>query len=75
MLPLEYAAQIVFELHSMRRECSEFASRLICQRPLNERGLEDCARLDDALARAHCVLQNAVDSIKACQTKRRRSSP
>jgi len=74
-LPLEYAAQIVFELHSMRRECSEFASRLMRQRPLNERGLEDCARLDDALAHAHCVLQNAVDCIKACQTKRRSSNP
>ncbi len=71
-LPLEYAAQIVFELHSMRRECSEFASRLMTQRPLNERGLEECARLDDALARAHGVLQNAVDSIKTAQEKRRR---
>ena len=72
MLPLEYAAQIVFELHSMRRECSEFASRLMRQRPLNERGLEECARLDDALANAHGVLQHAVDAIKAVQTNRRR---
>ena len=74
-LPLEYAAQIVFELHSMRRECSEFASRLMSQRPLNERGLEECARLDDALARAHCVLQNAVDVIRVGQTKRREPGP
>jgi hypothetical protein len=74
-LPLEYAAQIVFELHSMRRECSEFASRLISQRPLNERGLEECARLDDALAHAHCVLRQAVDVIKVGQTKRRDASP
>jgi hypothetical protein len=70
-LPLEYATQIVFELHSMRRECSEFASRLMTQRPLNERGLEECARLDEALARAHVILQNAVESIKARQLKRR----
>lgn len=49
MLTLEYTAQILFELHSMRRECSEFASRLMRQRPLNERGLEECAR---SLARA-----------------------
>lgn len=73
-LPLEYVAQIVFELHSMRRECSEFASRLMSQRPLNENGLEHCARLDDALAQAHGVLQDAVDSIKASKIKRRRSA-
>ena len=71
-LPLEYAAQIVFELHSMRRECSEFASRLMCKRPFNENGLEQCAQLDDALARAHGILQNALESIKAGHDKRRR---
>jgi len=69
MLPLEYVAQIVFELHSMRRECSEFAGHLMSQRPPNERGVEECARLDDALSRAHCVLQHALDSIKACHPK------
>jgi hypothetical protein len=74
MLPLEYTAQIVFELHSIRRECSQFASRLMRQRPLNERGLEECARLDDALASAHCVLRHAVDAIKDVQTKRRGQS-
>ena len=73
MLPLEYVAQIVFELHSMRRECSEFASHLMSKRPLNERGLEECARLDDALARAHHVLHHAVDNIKARDPKRRRT--
>lgn len=72
MLPLEYAAQIVFELHSMRRECSEFASRLMSQRPLNDQGLEECARLDDALARAHGVLQHALDAIRTSRNKPRR---
>ena len=72
-LPLEYAAQITFELHSMRRECCEFAGKLMSQRPMNERGLEECARLDDALARAHGILQHAIEAIKACQDKRRRS--
>jgi hypothetical protein len=71
-LPLEYAAQIAFELHSMRRECSEFAGRLMSKRPLNERGLDQCARLDDALAQAHGILQNALDSIKVSQHKRQR---
>jgi hypothetical protein len=71
MLPLEYAAQIVFELECMRRECSEFANRLLSQRPLNECGLEQCAKLDDALARAHGILHHGLGSIKLYQTKGR----
>ena len=72
-LPLEYAAQIAFELNSMRRECSEFAMRLLSRRPLDEANLEECARLDEALARAHMVLCSALNRIKGPQTKDRRS--
>ncbi|HLH53092.1 MAG TPA: hypothetical protein VKY92_05695 [Verrucomicrobiae bacterium] len=64
-LPLAYAAQIAYELNSMRRECSEFAMRLLSKRPLDEANLEECARLDDALARAHGVLNSALDGIKS----------
>jgi hypothetical protein len=70
-LPLEYAAQLVFELHSMRRECSEFASHLLTQENADERDLEDCARLDDALARASQVLRDALHGIRIERTKRR----
>jgi hypothetical protein len=63
-LPLEYAAQLVFELHSMRRECSEFASHLLTQQNVNDHDLEECARLDDALARASQVLGDALDRIR-----------
>ena len=68
-LPLEYAAQIAYELNSMRRECSEFAMRLLSQRPLDETHLEECARLDEALARAHVVLHSALDDIKNRRSK------
>ena len=64
-LPLEYAAQIVFELNSMRRECRELAGRLMSRTPVSEQGLEECARLDEALARAHGLLREAVDGIKS----------
>jgi hypothetical protein len=70
-LPLEYAAQIVFELHSMRRECSEFASHLLSQPNTTERDLEDCARLDDALARASRLLRTALESVQVDRNKRR----
>ena len=72
-LPLEYAAQLVFELHSMRRECSEFASHLLSQQSVNERDLEECARLDDALARASQVLRHALDRIQLERGKRGQS--
>jgi hypothetical protein len=70
-LPLEYAAQLVFELHSMRRECSEFASHLLTQQNVDERDLEECALLDDALARASQVLRDALDKIRIERIKRR----
>jgi hypothetical protein len=73
-LPLEYAAQIIFELNSMRGECSSLAKRLLSERPVNEEHLEECVRLDEALARAHAILQGTVDAIKAQQVKRRRTS-
>ena len=66
-LPLEYAAQIAFELNSMRRECSEFAMRLLTQRPVDTTNLEECARLDEALGRAHTALRSALDTIKRRQ--------
>jgi len=69
-LPLEYVAQIVFELHSMRRECSELGFRLMNRNPVSEQVLEECAQLDDALARAHGVLREALDGIKNSQERR-----
>jgi hypothetical protein len=70
ILPLEYAAQIAFELHSMRRECSQFAGHLLSQPSTTERDVEDCARLDEALAQAAGVLRNALDGIQVDRTRR-----
>jgi hypothetical protein len=70
-LPLEYAAQIVFELHSMRRECSQFASHLLSHQVLTESDMEECIRFDDALSGAARVLQAALDGIQIDRTKRR----
>lgn len=70
-LPLDYAAEIAFEIHLLRAECSQAARDLISQRTLDEHALEDCARLDDALARAHALVQNAIARIKGMRAKRR----
>jgi hypothetical protein len=70
-LPLDYAAEIAFEIHLLRGECSQAARDLINQRSLDEHALEECARLDDALARAHALVQTAIERIKGMRAKRR----
>ena len=70
-LPLDYAAEIAFEIHLLRSECSQAACNLMNQRSLDEPALEDCARLDDALARAHALVQTAIERIKGVRGKRR----
>jgi hypothetical protein len=72
-LPLQYAAQIVSELNSMRRECSQLAGCLMSQKPANERGVAECARLDSVLVGAHGVLRDAVNGIRP--PKRSESAP
>lgn len=70
-LPLDYAAEIAFEIHMLRGECSQAARDLMSQRPLDEDALEDCARLDEALARAHVIIQAAIVRIRGVRSKRR----
>ena len=72
-LPLKYAAQIAFELHAMRGECSVFATHLLREKPLDEVELDECVRLDEALARAHRVLQHTVEAIKTGRRRRKRT--
>ena len=70
-LPLDYAAEIAFELHLLRAECSQAARELTSQRPLDESALEDCARLDEALAKAHAIVQAAIIRIKDQRSRKR----
>ncbi len=70
-LPLDYAAELAFEIHLLRGECSQAARDLMSQRPLDENALEECARLDDALAKAHALVQTAIARIKGVRSKRR----
>ena len=69
-LPLDYAAEIAFELHLLRAECSQAARELSDERPLDATALEDCARLDDALAKAHAIVQAAIARIKGARSKK-----
>ncbi len=70
-VPLDYAAELAFEMHLMRAECSDAARQLLDQTPPDEGALEECARLEEALAKAHRLLQGTVTAIRAARTERR----
>ena len=55
-LPIGRTALLAFQMNSLRDECCYAAEKMLQQTPLNEAELEECARLDDALAEAQQVL-------------------
>lgn len=69
---MDYAAELAFEIHLLRGECSEAASGILAQHPVDEAALEECARLEEALARAHRLLQHTLNSIKAVRVRRKK---
>ncbi len=71
-LPVGSAVRIAFQLDAARADCSKVAQRLLSQEPVNEEELEDCARLDEVLARVHRILRATVRSIMLSRLKRRR---
>lgn len=70
-LPIGRTALLAFQINSLRDECCEAADRLLRQKSLDEAELEECARLDDALAEAQRVLKSAVAQISYLRLKRR----
>ena len=70
-LPLDYTTELVMEIHLMRADCSDAAEDLMEESTIDEVSLEECAVLDDALARAHIVLQGAVRRIEQLRAARK----
>ena len=70
-LPLGRAALIAFQLNSLRDECCEAADKLCRGKNIDEAELDECARLDDALAEAQRVIKFAVAGIASSRLKRR----
>ena len=62
---------MAFELDAMRAACCRSASMLLKKRKVDEEELEECARLDDALAKAHTLLKSTVRSIVMARLTRR----
>ena len=70
-LPLGRAGLLAFQINVLRDECCEAAEKLIQQKQMDEEELDECARLDDALAEAQRVLKSAVARIAFSRLKRR----
>jgi hypothetical protein len=70
-LPLGRAGLVAFQINLLRDECCEAAEKLVQQKPFNEAELDECARLDDALAEAQRVLKHAIARIAYSRLKRR----
>jgi len=69
-LPIGPTARIAFEIDATRSACSKVAQSILSHDSFNEAELEECARLDDALARAHRLLKATVRSIMLSRLKR-----
>lgn len=70
-LPMGRIARAAFQIETMRVDCCEAAALLMRQKVLDEAELDDCARLDDALAEAHRLLRSTIARITIARIKRR----
>jgi hypothetical protein len=71
VLPIGRTAQLAFQIQAIRAQCCKAAEVLASQRRLDESELEECARLDDALAEAHRLLKASVAAIVMSRLTRR----
>jgi hypothetical protein len=69
-LPIGRTARIVFELDSMRAECSRAAQEMLAQADMDGNEFEECAWLDDALAQAHRLLKAHLRNIMLSRISR-----
>ena len=70
-LPIGRTARMAFEIDTIRAACSKSAQALVNKHPLDERELDECARLDDALADAQRLLKATVRHIMLSRLRRR----
>jgi hypothetical protein len=70
-IPIGRAAQVAFQIEALRAECCAAAHLLANEKPLNEAELDECARLDDALAESQRILKSTVAGVMISRLKRR----
>lgn len=62
---------MAFQIEAMRAECCAAAQLLVNEEAENGAELEECARLDDALAGAQRLLKSTVANVMIARLKRR----
>ncbi len=72
-LPLGRSAMVLFQVVALRDECCAAAAALVRRKQVDLAELEECARLDDALAEAHRILKFAVAGVTASRLRRRQA--
>ena len=70
-LPIGRSARIAYEIDALRLSCSKAAQVIVANKPLDEVELEECARLDDALAHVQRLLKRTVRNIMLSRLNRR----
>jgi len=70
-MPIGRTARIAYEIDAIRLACSKAAQVIVTNKPLDELELEECARLDDALAQAQRLLKGTVREIMLARLNRR----
>jgi hypothetical protein len=71
-LPLGRTAKVAFEFDALRGRCSQAARSLISNEPVDGVQVEECARLDEALRRAHSILKLVVANVMLSRITRQR---
>ena len=69
-LLVESAVDLLFEIYLLRGDCSA-AAKALAARGAHEDTIEDCARLDDTLAKSYRALQQTIRAIQESRAKRR----
>jgi hypothetical protein len=70
-LPIGRTARLSFEINDTRAACCQAASELLNHSPVDEAELEECARLEEALAKAQRLLRDTVRRIMLDRLGRR----
>ena len=70
-LPIGRTARIAYEIDAMRQACCKAAQTLMNKPTVDEAELDECARLDDALAEAHRLLKGTVRAVMISRITRR----
>ena len=69
-IPIGRTARIAYDLDALRAGCSKAAGLVLAKAPADEAELEECARLDDAIAHAQRILKSAVREIMLSRLSR-----